>query len=111
MAGIIHGRVTTSSVDSQDAVDGKFLSGKTVRLTALPTPVKYLLLEVPSENKGDVYIGGSTVASNNAPAITKGTPREFTFRHDYHEAPGDLSDFYANFGHSGDVITYLAITI
>jgi len=111
MAGIIHGRVTTSSVDSQDAVDGKFLSGKTVRLTALPTPVKYLLLEVPSENKGDVYIGGSTVASNNAPAITKGTPREFTFRHDYHEAPGDLSDFYANFGHSGDAITYLAITI
>ena len=111
MAGIIHGRVTTSSVDSQDAVDGKFLSGKTVRLTALPTPVKYLLLEVPSENKGDVYIGGSTVANNNAPAITKGTPREFTFRHDYHEAPGDLSDFYANFGHSGDVITYLAITI
>ena len=111
MAGIIHGRVTTSSVDSQEAVDGKFLSGKTVRLTALPTPVKYLLLEVPSENKGDVYIGGSTVASNNAPAITKGTPREFTFRHDYHEAPGDLSDFYANFGYSGDVITYLAITI
>jgi hypothetical protein len=111
MAGIIHGRVTTSSVDSQEAVDGKFLSGKTVRFTALPTPVKYLLLEVPSENKGDVYIGGSTVASNNAPAITKGTPREFTFRHDYHEAPGDLSDFYANFGHSGDVITYLAITI
>jgi len=100
MAGIIHGRVTASSKGREP-----------IQFVTVPTPIKYLLLEVPSENKGDVYIGGSTVASNNAPAITKGTPREFTFRHDYHEAPGDLSDFYANFGHSGDVITYLAITI
>jgi hypothetical protein len=111
VAGIIHGRITTSSDDLEDAVDGKFLSGKTVRFTSLPTQIKYLLLEVPSENTGDVYIGGSTVASDNAPAVTKGTPREFTFRHDVKEAPGDLSDFYASFGHSGDVINYLAITI
>ena len=100
MAGIIHGRVTASS-------KGR----KPVRLITLPTPIKYLLLEVPSKNKGDVYIGGSTVASNNAPVLAKGTPREFTFRHDVKEAPGDLSDFYVHFGHNGDVINYLAITI
>ena len=111
MAGITHGRVTTSSVDSQDAVDGKFLSGKTVRFSTRPTPIKYLLLEVPSENTGSVYIGGSAVASDNAPVIAKGTPREFTFRHDVKEAPGDLSDFYAHFVHDGDVVIYLALTI
>ena len=85
MAGIIHGSLTTSTADLEGAVDGKFLSGKTVRFTSIPTPIKYLLLEVPSKNTGDVYIGGSTVASDNAPAVTKGTPREFTFRHDVKE--------------------------
>jgi hypothetical protein len=110
-AGIIHGRVTTSPDDLEDAVDGKFLSGKTVQFIALPTLIKYLLLEVPSENVGSVYIGGSAVASDNAPAIGPGTYKEFTFRHDAKEAPGDLSDFYANFGHSEDAVNYLAITI
>jgi len=62
MAGIIHGRVTASS------------AGTAVQFTTLPTPIKYLLLEVPSENKGDVYIGGSTVASNNAPVLAKVRP-------------------------------------
>jgi hypothetical protein len=70
-----------------------------------------LLLEVPSENLGDVYVGGSTVANNNAPLLAKGTPREFTFRHDVKESPGDLADFYVHFGHNGDVVNYLAITI
>ena len=111
MAGIIHGRVKASLGNNDEAVDGKFLSGKTVRFVAISTPIKYLLLEVPSENKGDVYIGGSTVASNNAPVLAKGTPREFTFRHDVKEAPGDLSDFYVHFGRNGDVVNYLAITI
>jgi len=100
MAGIINGRVTASSTGREP-----------IRFTELPTPIKYLSLEVPFENKGDVYIGGSTVASNNAPLIAKGTSREFTFRHDVRESPGDLSDFYVNFGHNGDVISYLAITI
>ena len=100
MAGIINGRVTAPSIGSEP-----------VRFTTLPTPVKYLLLEVPSENQGDVYIGGSTVANNNAPLLAKGTPREFTFRHDVKESPGDLADFYVHFGHNGDVVNYLAITI
>jgi len=99
MAGIIHGRVTAPS------------AGTAVQFTTLPTPIKYLLLEVPSENKGDVFIGGPTVASDNAPVLAKGTPREFTFRHDVKEAPGDLADFYVHFGHNGDVVNYLAITI
>ena len=110
MAGIIHGRVTVSG-SSDEVIDGKFLSGKTVRFAAIPTPIKYLLLEVPSENKGDVYIGGPTVTSDNAPVLAKGIPREFTFRHDVKEAPGDLSDFHVHFGHNGDVVNYLAITI
>ena len=99
MAGIIHGRVTVAS------------AGTAVRFTTLPTPIKYLLLDVPSANTGNAYVGDSTVASNNAPSITKGTTREFTFRHDAEEAPGDLSDFYADVGTNGDVINYLAITI
>ena len=99
MAGIIHGRVTVAS------------AGTAVRFTTVPTPIKYLLLEVPSANTGSLYVGDSTVASNNAPSITKGTTRDFTFRHDAEEAPGDLSDFYADAGTSGDVINYLAITI
>ena len=100
MAGIIHGRVKASSKGREP-----------IRLTDTPAPIKYLLLEAPSENKGDVFIGGPTVASNNAPAIAKGTTREFTFRHDVKEAPGDLADFYVHFGHNGDVVNYLAITI
>ena len=100
MAGIINGRVTASSIGNEP-----------VRFTALPTQIKYLLLEVPSENLGDVYVGGSTVANNNAPLLAKGTPREFTFRHDVKESPGDLADFYVHFGHNGDVVNYLAITI
>jgi len=111
VAGIIHGSLTTSTADLEGAVDGKFLIGKTVQFTSIPTPIKYLLLEVPSENVNSVYIGGESVANDNAPAIAQGTTKEFTFRHDVNEAPGDLSDFYANFGHSGDVINYLAITI
>ena len=100
MAGIIHGRVTASSKGREP-----------IQFVAVPTPIKYLLLEVPSENKGDVFIGGSTVANNNAPVLAKGTPREFTFRHDVKEAPGDLAAFYVHFGHNGDVVNYLAITI
>ena len=100
MAGIIHGRVKASSKGREP-----------IQFVTVPTPIKYLLLEVPSENKGDVFIGGSTVANNNAPVLAKGMPREFTFRHDVKEAPGDLSDFYVHFGHNGDVVNYLAITI
>ena len=100
MAGTIHGRVTASSKGREP-----------IQFVTVPTPIKYLLLEVPSENKGDVYIGGSTVANNNAPVLAKGTPREFTFRHDVKEAPGDLADFYVHFGHNEDVVNYLAITI
>ena len=99
MAGIIHGRVTVAS------------AGTAVRFTTVPTPIKHLLLEVPSANTGNLYVGDSTVASNNTPVIIKGTTRDFTFRHDAEEAPGDLSDFYADAGTSGDVINYLAITI
>ena len=100
MAGIMHGRVKASSKGREP-----------IRFTELPTSIKYLLLEVPSQNKGDVYIGGPTVAKDNAPLLAKGTPREFTFRHHVKESPGDLSDFYVNFGHNKDVIKYLAITI
>ena len=100
MAGIINGRLTASSKGREP-----------IRFTVLPTLIKYLLLEVPSENKGDVYIGGATVASNNAPAIAKGTTREFTFRHEGKETPGDLSNLNVNFEHNGDVINYLAITV
>ena len=99
MAGIIHGRVTVAS------------AGTAVRFTTVPTPIKYLLLDVPSANTGSLYVGDSTVASNNTPSIPKGTTREFTFGHDAEEAPGDLSDFYADAGTNGDVINYLAITI
>jgi len=47
MAGIINGRVTASSIGNEP-----------VRFTTFPTHIKYLLLEVPSENLGDVYVGG-----------------------------------------------------
>ena len=100
MAGIMHGRVKASSKGREP-----------IRFTELPTSIKYLLLEVPSQNKGDVEIGGPTVAKDNAPLLAKGTPREFTFRHDVIESPGDLADFYVHFGHNGDVVNYLAITI
>ena len=111
MSGIIHGRLTASSGDSDYVTDGKLLSGKAVRFTELPTAVRYLLLEVPIWNSSSVYIGGAEVSSDNAPAIARGTTKEFTFKHDVNELPVDLSDFYANFGHNGDVINYLAITI
>tara|TARA_R110000787_G_scaffold30191_1_gene81205 strand:+ start:127 stop:474 length:348 start_codon:yes stop_codon:yes gene_type:complete len=111
MSGIIHGRLTASSGDSDVVIDGKLLSRKAVHFTELPAPIRYLLLEVPAGNSGSVYIGGVEVSSDNAPAISRGTTKEFTFKHDVNELPVDLSDFYANFGHNGDVINYLAITI
>lgn len=111
MTSIIHGRVEAALYDSDVVADGKFLSRKAVRFTELSTPIKYLLLEVPVGNSGNVYIGGSSVDTDNAPAITRGTTKEFTFTHEVNELPVDLSDFYANFGHNGDVINYLAITI
>ena len=97
MAGIVSGSIE--------------LGGLAQRLTQTPTPIKYLWIQTPIENKGVVFIGGPTVASNNAPVLAKGTPREFTFRHDVKEAPGDLADFYVHFGHNEDVVNYLAITI
>lgn len=100
MAGIINGRVRASSTGHEP-----------VRFTTFPTPIKYLLIEAHSMNDGPVYIGGSTVSNNNAPLLAKGTPREFTFRHDVKESPGDLADFYVHFGHNDDVVSYLAITI
>jgi|TARA_R100000306_G_C4334118_1_gene121824 hypothetical protein len=99
MAGIVNGRITVST------------AGTAVRFTTNPTPIKYLLLEVPSANTGSIYIGDSTVASNNTPAIAKSTTRDFLFRHDVEESPGDLSDFYADAGTNGDVVNYFAITI
>jgi hypothetical protein len=99
MAGIVHGRVTVAS------------AGTAVRFTTSPTPLKYLLIDVPSGNTGSVYIGDSTVASNNSPAIARGTTREFTFRHDAEESPGELSDFYVDAANTSDVINYFAITI
>ena len=59
MAGIMHGRVKASSKGREP-----------IRFTELPTAIKYLLLEVPNDNKGDVNIGGPTVAKNNAPLLT-----------------------------------------
>ena len=104
MAGIINGKVSASSIGSG-----------AVRLTTLPTPIKYLWIEASSENVANVYIGGSTASNDTAPVLAKGIPREFTFRHDVRESPGDLADFYV---HSGvyneldpDAVYYLAITI
>ena len=96
MAGIINGRVVASSTGHEP-----------IRFTELPTPIKYLLLEVPAENMGDVYVGNSTVSNNNAPLLAKGTPRELTFRHDVKEAPADLPDFYVTFGHNPFLYTHL----
>ena len=98
MSDIIHGRVTVVS------------AGEAVQFTKDSTPVKYLLLQVPADNSGSIYFGNATVASNNAPAIAKGTSKEFTFKHDAKETPCNLSDFYVDAGTNGDVVNYLAIT-
>ncbi len=98
MSNIIHGRVTVGS------------AGKAVQLTKDSTLVKYLLLQVPAVNSGSIYFGNATVAHDNAPAIAKGTSKEFTFKYDAEETPCDLSDFYVDANASGDMVNYLAIT-
>ena len=92
-------------------------------LSEIPTPVKYLWIQTPIENKDVVFIGswGAGVSldylSNSdpvnipGPAVSPGMDKEFIFRHDSKEAPCSLSDIHVAGKNSGDVISYLAITI
>ena len=91
-------------------------------LSEIPTPIKYLWIQTPIENKAVVFIGswGAGVSldylSNSdpvppGPAVSPGMDKEFIFRHDSKEAPCSLSDIHVAGKNSGDVISYLAITI
>ena len=76
------------------------------RLSPTPTPIKYLWVQTPAKNKGDVYIGNPP-----GPALPPGTDKEITFRHDSGESPGNLTDIMVAGEKRGDIINYLAITI
>ena len=108
MAGIVSGSIE--------------LGGLAQRLTQTPTPIKYLWIQTPIENKDVVFIGswGAGVSldylSNSdpvppGPAVSPGMDKEFIFRHDSKEAPCSLSDIHVAGKEPGDVISYLAITI
>jgi len=97
------------------------LGGLAQRLTQTPTPIKYLWIQTPIENKDVVFIGSWNEGESLAhiwnsdsvppsPAIPPGVDKEFIFRHDSKEAPGDLSEIFVTGKNPGDVITYLAIT-
>ena len=62
MAGIIHGRVKASSKGREP-----------IRFTEVPTPVKYLLLEVPSDNTDPTSGGGA--ATGRIPISIGGATR------------------------------------
>ena len=107
MAGIVNGSIE--------------LGGLAQRLTETPTPIKYLWIQTPIENKGVVFIGSWREGESldhiaNAdpippgPAVAPGVDKEFTFRHDAKEAPCNLSDIFVVGKEHGDVISYLAIT-
>ena len=102
MAGIIHGKITTP--DFVDEVR------KPVPFATEPTPIKSIWIQVPVENAGAVHVGGVQVSFGNSPAIVKGSSKDFIFKHDAKESPGDLSDFYALFRHGDDELEFLAIT-
>ena len=103
MAGIIHGKLTTP--DFVDEVRSP------IPFAAEPTPIKSVWMQAPVGNVGEIYVGGAQVSFGNSPAIVKGSSKEFIFRHDAKESPGDLSDFYALFGSADDELEFLAITI
>ena len=90
-------------------------------LSEIPTPIKYLWIQTPIENKSVVFIGswGAGVnldyLSNSdpvppGPAVPPGMDKEFFFRHDSKEEPCNLSDIHVAGKEPGDVISYLAIT-
>ena len=107
MAGIVSGSIE--------------LGGLAQRLTQTPTPIKYLWIQTPIENKGVVFIGswreGESLdhIANAAPippgpAVAPGVDKEFIFRHHAKEAPCNLNEIFVVGKEHGDVISYLAIT-
>jgi len=108
MAGIVSGSIE--------------LGGLAQRLTQTPTPIKYLWIQTPIENKGVVFIGSwregeslEDIKWNGdpmppGPAVAPGVDKEFTFRHHAKEAPCNLSEIFVVGKEHGDVISYLAIT-
>ena len=91
-------------------------------LSEIPTPIKYLWIQTPIENKGVVFIGSwregeslEDIKWNGdpmppGPAVAPGVDKEFTFRHHAKEAPCNLSEIFVVGKEHGDVISYLAIT-
>ena len=110
MAGIIHGKLIPETfVNDKDQIR---LKRKTpIAFSSDPVPIKSIWVQAPSENVGGVHVGGAGITLSDSPAIVKGSSKEFIFKHDAKESPGDLSDFYALFGSADDELEFLAITI
>tara|TARA_R100000781_G_scaffold230_1_gene317 strand:- start:619 stop:948 length:330 start_codon:yes stop_codon:yes gene_type:complete len=109
MAGIIQGfEECPTAIDAQGV---ERPTRKPVALIDIPTPIKSIRLEAPTNNERTVYYGDSLLASGYGLSLSPGESREFIFRHDSKESPGDLKDFRVVFGHEYDMIKYLAITV
>ena len=112
MAGIIHGKLIPETfVNSYKDQTIRLRQETPIAFSSDPVPIKSIWVQAPSENVGGVHVGGAQVSFGNSPAIVKGSSKEFIFKHDAKESPGDLSDFYALFRHANDELEFLAITI
>ena len=109
MASIIHGMLMPETfVNDKDQI--RLKRGTPIAFSAKPVPIKSIWIQVPKENTGGVHVGGAELKLSNSPVIVKGSSKEFIFKHDSKESPGDLSDFFALFSHADDELEFLAIT-
>ena len=109
MAGIIQGFAECPTTIDAQGVERP--TRKPIALIDTPTPIKSVRFEAPKQNERAVYYGDSLLAFGYGLSLLPGESREFVFRHDSKESPGDLEDFRVVFSHEYDMITYLAITV
>ena len=109
MAGIIQGFIEAPHVIDESGIARP--PRKPTALIDTPTPIKSVWIQAGKENQKTVYYGESLTVFGYAPTLEPGECKEFIFKHDSKESPGDLADFHVIFSDAYDMISYLAITV
>lgn len=109
MAGIKQGFVICPTVIDKSGIERP--TRKQVALVDKPTPIKSVWFEASKYNEKLVGIGDASLNHAYSPMLAPGERKEFIFKHDSKESPGDLADFHVSLSNDGDMITYIAITV
>jgi hypothetical protein len=109
MAGIKQGFVICPTVIDESGIERP--TRKQVALVDKPTFIKSVWFEADKHNEKSVGIGDASLKHAYSPMLAPGERKEFIFKHDSKESPGDLADFRVSLSKEGDMITYIAITV